>query len=259
MAITRVRIEPESHHDSLDQFLASRSGADTLKQSKRALVVSKYGSKFCTLSTETLQSVDAESQRDVQWYYEEYALKDPFAKARADAVRYKLRQHGQRLLKEFLLPEICPSSIRNDCVLLEIHDAKYAVEDDESSSLQKFYWEILEDRSLWQEVYNFEPVSIHVVRVHSSSMASETVPCSPSAMKRVLAITARPSLTKDIPHRLITRSIADAVNVVGRSKASLEIVRPGTFASLEERITRHPPGYFQVLHLDLHGDADDTG
>ena len=106
MAITRVRIELESHHDSLDQFLASRSGADTLKQSKRALVVSKYGSKFCTLSTETLQSVDAESQRDVQWYYEEYALKDPFAKARADAVRYNLRQHGQRRWRERELPPL---------------------------------------------------------------------------------------------------------------------------------------------------------
>jgi hypothetical protein len=47
----------------------------------------------------------------------------------------------------------------------------------------------------------------------------------------VLAITARPSKQNDLPHRLIARA-----NLC-RSQHHLKI---------------RPPGYFKVVHLDLH-------
>jgi len=51
----------------------------------------------------------------------------------------------------------------------------------------------------------------------------------------VLAITARPSKENDIPHSLIARAISNAIGKFSGEagvKPSPQIVRPGTFATL---------------------------
>ncbi|KAL8746950.1 MAG: hypothetical protein Q9190_001112 [Brigantiaea leucoxantha] len=129
-----------------------------------------------------------------------------------------------------------------------------------------FFWKILEDTSFWGDFFHWKPRQVTVVRVYENQNSAPIVRDSmhtalPSCTEPtiVLAITARPSRTKDIPHRLITRSISAAVDMIRHnsdSQATSEIVRPGTFEALECHIRRHPYGYFGVVHLDLHGDSD---
>ena len=79
--------------------------------------------------------------------------------------------------------------------------------------------------------------------------------------RNVVAVTARPS-ARDIPHRLITRSIAWAIKTVDESTngtARLQIVRPGTLKALVRILGEHPSGFYDVLHLDMHGEADESG
>lgn len=236
----------------------------------RVLVSVESGSihKHCPASEDLLKTVNGESLTDFRWYFEQYITKEPFAHARARMIARKIRDQGRKLLESFLQPVICPNSKAPDHFVIEVRDLG-AGEAAGNSFIHKFFWETLEDTSLWRDVFHLEPLQVTVVRVHENQNSAPTIgdsaytsPTSSTEVTHVLAITARPSHTKDVPHRLITRSISAAIDTIrndSNSQAALHIVRPGTFEALERHIKRHPYGYFGVVHLDLHGDSDGQG
>lgn len=275
MTVVRLRIEPDSHADTFDKFRDpthpqdAREHSITGPSSCRAIVASKYGRKFCEASPETLQMLSLVEAKEVQWYFEQYLLHDPFSTSRAEVVQRRLKQHAKNLIKDFLVPEVCPSSLDAFELLIEIHDARHVRPSNVNDSLHRFYWEALEDNTIWEALTVRTPLRVCVVRVHLPGRAyvpqisSDSLPSSsPSKSRHVLAVTARPSHLDDIPYRLITRSIAAAVSALVSSteaKPSLEIVRPGTFQALNTHLHKYPAGHFEIVHLDLHGEADLNG
>ena len=263
----RVSLLPVSvaapHESSNASFASTKARVDDILVSVDSGPIQKQ----CSASEDLLNTVTGESLEDFQWYFEQYIDKEPFAHARARTIARKIRDQGRKLLESFLQPVICPNAQAPRDFILEVRDrgASEAVGD---SIIHLFFWEILEDTSLWRDVFHFEPRQVFVVRVHEPrnlATVGDSIPSSLSSstgVTHVLAITARPSLTKDIPHRLITRSISAAIEQIrndSHSQATLHIVRPGTFEALECHIRRHPYGYFRVVHLDLHGDSDGQG
>ena len=269
MAIIRISLQPAGdqvagEHDTA-QGLSTQDNNRRNKAPFRVLVDSQAGRKICQTSEELLATIDLPSQKDVQWYFEDYVINEPFASARARAVRRKLRKQGQQLLRDYLHPVVQLDDEYPPEFLLEVR--KEHAESSVAHALHQFAWEILEDTDLWQDVFQAKPRKVIVVRVHgNANLGGKPGPadlCS-STLKatNVIAITARPSHTKDIPHRLITRSISSAIDAIreqSNSPATLEIVRPGTFKALEHHLQQFSCGYFQVVHLDVHGDADSTG
>ena len=180
----------------------------------------------------------------------------------------KIRNQGRRLLESFLQPVICLNAKALEHFVIEVRD--WVTGDVAGNSfIHRFFWETLEDTSLWSDVFHLEPRQVTVVRVHENQNSAPIIgnsihtslPSSTDAT-HVLAITARPSYTKDVPHRLITRSISAAIDKIRNdsdSQVALHIVRPGTFEALERHIRHHPYGHFGVVHLDLHGDSDEQG
>ena len=66
---------------------------------------------------------------------------------------------------------------------------------------------------------------------------------------RVLLVVSRPSAEADVSYRLIARAVMGSLEQVG---AEVELLRPGTFSALEERLNTDP-GYFDLVHYDGHG------
>ena len=271
MTITRVLLQPIGHHAAgehdPEQDLLSRESNVTAQSRSQVLVESPFGRKVSEASKELLKAINVESQKDIQWYFEDYVISEPFARARAQAIRRKLRKQGQQLLRHYLQPEIHLDDEYPTEFLIEVRNghSNAAV----AHALHQFSWEILEDTNLWQDVFQAKPRKVTVIRVHGNVDLREKpsydgLCCSSSNLQatNVLAITARPSHTKDIPHRLITRSISSAIDAIrerSASAATLRIVRPGTFKALKHHLEQCRPGHFRVAHLDLHGDADGTG
>ena len=266
--IVRVSLQPVSVA-AVDKTPNASSGS--MKAGADSVLVSvESGSvhKHCPASEDLLKTVTGESLEDFRWYFEQYIIKEPFAHARARTIAQKIRDQGRKLLESFLQPIICPNAKAPEHFVLEVRDGG-ASEAAGNSIIHGFFWEILEDTSLWRDVFHLEPRQVTVVRVHESKTQDQTIGDSihtslPSSTEatHVLAITARPSHTKDIPHRLITRSISASIDMIrnnSNSQATLSIVRPGTFKALEWHIRQHPYGYFGVVHLDLHGDSDGQG
>ena len=266
--IVRVSLQPVSVA-AVDKtpnasFGSIKAGAESVLVSVESGSVHKH----CPASEDLLKTVTGESLEDFQWYFEQYIIKEPFAHARARTIAQKIQDQGRKLLESFLQPVICPNPKAPEHFVLEVRDWG-AGEVAGSSIIHGFFWEILEDTSLWRDVFHLEPRQVTVIRVHEIKIQHQTIgdyihtplPSSTEAT-HVLAITARPSYTKDIPHRLITRSISAAIDTIrndSNSQATLTIVRPGTFKALEWHIRRHPYGHFGVVHLDLHGDSDGQG
>lgn len=244
--------------------------SSTSSTGKRVTVISNFGRHVCEASENSQIILGQETLNDLQWYFEEYPLKEPFAKQRAEFARRKLRQHGSSLLQDFIPKEILTVQCHLLDILIEIQDTGSGNAPTQKHFVDLAFWELLEDAELWQESLGLLPRSIHVVRSHPSNRlqgqegveARQTceLPTNPNQRHHILAITARPLDIKDIPHRLITRTIASAVRSVpqsSRDTPTISIVRPGTLAALQENLGMHPPGYFDILHLDLHGDISD--
>ena len=265
MGLVKISAEPFSREpfSRNEQFPVQRIEP----QGQQILVRSASVSQVYSLSAELLKTVDAESLKSFQWYFERYTLDEPFAYTQARVIQRRLRNQGRLLLKEFLLPDICPQPNSSNDFLIEI------VSTDDTSSrdcpLHQFFWEVLEDGGLWYDVFRTRPRSVTVVRVcrqngtsGADAGAEQASPNVTSRMKNVLAVTARPSHTTDIPHRLITRSISAAVcqsPTELKPSASLEIVRPGTFDALAKHLAQHDKGHFGIVHLDLRGGTDTQG
>ena len=266
--IVRVSLQPVSvaaFDKSLNaSFGSMKAGPDNVWLSVESGSVHKH----CPASEDLLKTVTGESSKDFQWYFEQYIIKEPFAHARARTIARRIRDQGRKLLESFLQPVICPNGKAPEHFVIEVRDWG-AGEAAANSSIHVFFWENLEDTSLWRDVFHLEPRQVTVVRVHENQNSAPTIGDSmhttlPSSTEatHVLAITARPSLTKDVPHRLITRSISAAIDTIrndSNARAALHIVRPGTFEALERHIRRYPYGHFGVVHLDLHGDSDGQG
>ena len=273
----RLQIRPPSDAELLEDrlrqsHLQDGDHAGNTSRARKVLVVSDRGSRICVLSPKTVESGSDERHAALRWYFEQYPVRDPFASSRADAVQRGLHEFGKGLITEVFLSSIYHSYSQQDHLLIEIHDAHARDGDDTTSWLGRLSWEILENKTLWSKIvtaYSFEPRRIHVVRVHASqrTIQRRATDHKMSASEKkdygrnVVAVTARPS-ARDIPHRLITRSIASAIRTVDKSTdrtARLQIVRPGTLEALVRILGEHPNGFFDVLHLDMHGEADENG
>ena len=266
--IVRVSLQPVSvaavDENPNASFNSMEAGAGTVLVSVESGLVHKH----CSVSEDLLMTVTAESLKDFQWYFEQYIINEPFAYARARTIARRIRDQGRKLLESFLQPVMYSNVKAPEHIVLEVRD-RGAGEAARNSIIHEFFWEILEDTSLWRDVFHLQPRQVNVIRVYenqnSAPMIGDAIHTSrPSSTEaiHVLAITARPSYTKDVPHRLITRSISAAIETIrnnSNSQATLDIVRPGTFKAFESHIRRHSYGHFDVVHLDLHGDSDGQG
>ena len=191
---------------------------------------------------------------DLRWYIEDYARNDPFSLQRSRSVESRLQSYGLSLAHAICKSDVVLANFLDSVLLIEV-DGRGGY----SHRLSSIHWEILEDLSLWSA--DVRPCRVSVVRrIYAPGSMNETPPLATSAEfgpsstpQHILALTARPRLFSDIPHRMITRSIFEAVQSSKNKTATLKIVRPGTFKALQEALFVYEPGYYGLVHLDLHG------
>lgn len=192
---------------------------------------------------------------EVKWYIESYVRQDPFSLNRAQAAELALRSYGSSLANA-----ICAS----DAVLVDLYDSELMIliADHAEYCLRfsRVHWEVLEDVKIWDA--DFRPRRVSVVRQANVADSSDddsytqTFIQSRSSQQHILAVSARPLQDRDIPHRLITRSILKVVAEEHKrspTAPTFEIVRPGTFQALESVLESHDIGYYDIVHFDLHG------
>ena len=220
-----------------------------------AHVTSRWGSSFQPFSSELFETVTFERTKEVEWYLETYPVQDSFAELRAQNVEQLLKKHGRILLENLFPIQILPPKQKNCRFILKISTSLNG--DPKSTNNPSFFWEILEDTELWQKAVNVTPLSVTVIMVHSCTSSQQSLVNENDS--KIVAVTARTAAQGEIPCRMITRCIQDAVkqNASCQTNFSMHIVRPGSFDTLQTHLQQRSYGYYKILHLDLHGGLND--
>ena len=120
-----------------------------------------------------------------------------------------------------------------------------------SPEFHHLHWEALKDPELPQPFAlqasfvrrNFQPQAI-------------LAQLRPSPTINLLVVSARPCGGRDVGYRTISRPLVNALRQANL-RVQVDIVRPGTYAALEQQLEavqdRHGAGYYHVVHFDVHG------
>jgi hypothetical protein len=120
----------------------------------------------------------------------------------------------------------------------------------------RLHWECLELLDYWPR--SIRPAAVNIRRLVSTTISRHPI----SHNRRVLIVSSRdPNRNSEcIPHRQVSHP---AIQTLHRAKKEFAVdieavvVRPGTFEALEDCLAHYKPGYFNLLHIDVHGSVED--
>lgn len=203
---------------------------------------------------------DAERLR---WYLEDYPTVDPLDTARADTASRSVADYGRALSKSLFVDEVLRwfESVVQPVALQIVIEAST-----QATTIFSLHWEILEDTSLWLSSHpsSFQQKLLRVgvwrkLKTPGAHCTTIHFPITNDAPAfRILLVVARSNVFTDIGHRTISRPLIEIIETISSSDQSVmvEIVRPGTWEALENCLQIHPPGYYHVVHFDMHGRFD---
>lgn len=204
---------------------------------------------------------------DFRWNLEDFATKDPFNATRAKKVDENITLYTS-ILVDFVLGTLQhPDDLLGSKLVIKLSDkwvgsSLPSATSDGANIVPLIQWECLEETNLWPAKHR--PESVVVVRCTTCKNIQEgglSTPVKDGKSVRILALSARPQGDRDIPHRLITRTMYRVIESLQNQQypPELYIARPGSLEGLERALSSREPGYFDIVHLDVHGIADLEG
>ncbi|KFA49871.1 hypothetical protein S40293_01320 [Stachybotrys chartarum IBT 40293] len=229
--------------------------------------------------------LDSAERSLCRWYVEKYVQLSPFWLDEADEAELLLAYYGNNLLRQLplrslLQPQLQGASydLNNYLIHIYIYDNDAEVHGHSQDSIHRLFWETLEDSELWdhprwkvvvQRSMLRLPIDLpYVARLPWPS----AMPTQQSVCLNILLVIGRdtsrnPSSYEDSDPFLATDVLFKVQrhhqSLQSRSKLNIEIARPGTLTALEQHLDRaeavHGPGYFHIVHFDMHGKAGKVG
>ncbi|KAL8919116.1 MAG: hypothetical protein Q9172_005146 [Xanthocarpia lactea] len=202
---------------------------------------------------------------EIRWYLEDFAQHHPFERERAKDAETALIDHGKTLAFYIHCSKILESSRstkKRRTLIVEIEDSP--------EMPPSMLWEALERKGALDSFGNVD--SAIVTRVFTSGPLGHglrdiaIVDCNgePNYLT-VLIVSARADFEKDIPHRLVAQEALKSLHAVTdpypmlKDVTRLEVLHPATFKAFQSHLEGQRPGYFSLVHLDLHGVEDASG
>jgi hypothetical protein len=122
------------------------------------------------------------------------------------------------------------------------------------ASLHSIHWEVLEDVDMWGDRVKFRTVVRR--KLPEVDMQSSALPQKVSAGFNILLVVARELLadSSEISSRHMSMEVVDVIRELpSGTQVHLEMVRPGTWEAFEKHLESRDPGFFKLVHFDMHG------
>ncbi|KAF0329452.1 hypothetical protein GQ607_003401, partial [Colletotrichum asianum] len=210
-----------------------------------------------------------------RWYIEQYVQKSPFSAEKALEAENMMYVYPEKLLASLPLQEIF--LLRHDLkqrgagpkffYLYICQDAGQCA----GTTIHQIFWETLEDPRLWNS--DIQVIVQRSISADSSTSAKHTDHIVPSiASDGTVTINLLLVIARDLRRDEFKRQDASptlAINAILKIRdrlkerrspiqLNLEIVRPGTLKAFKEHLQRTEdgkgPGYFHIVHFDMHGN-----
>ncbi|HQY92427.1 tetratricopeptide repeat protein [Caldilinea sp.] len=182
-------------------------------------------------------------ERRLEWYFEEH-LRYPFLESvAANEAAASVRVYG-----EALFAAIFTGAAYGPYYAARLRGVEHITfEITGSPAWHARHWEALWDPALP------EPLAVQAtfVRRNLTPQPAPALP-DPAPTLRLLLVTARPGGARDVGYRTISRPLLEMVRGADLP-VEIELLRPGTYRSLEEHLERRGAGYYHIVHFDVHG------
>lgn len=196
---------------------------------------------------------------EIRWYLEEFAQNQPSAAERANDAKTALIEHGRNLAFYVRSSNVVGFTEGPQILNVEI--------DDGPEMPSTILWEALERKDAMVSLPGVSAVMVTRVLIDSSPELSSTYRTLLDLDNRldILVVSARPYFESDISHRLVANevlaSLASANEMEKRigANSNVNILHPATFEALRSQLESRAPGYYALVHLDLHGVEDSLG
>ncbi len=223
-----------------------RERAGSTEQVLHATLIIDEGNEF---PIEVADPFSAEEEQRLEWYFEEH-LRFPFTEqVKRDAAAASVQVYGEKLFAQvFKDPQalIDYGQLRQHPGVSEL-----TFEIVGSPEFHRLHWEALKDPALPLAFALEAPLirkSAHVQPVRAMAAPSPTI--------NVLLVTARPMGRGDVGYRTISRPLVETLRQAN-PRVKIDILRPATYQALVAQLdavrTAHGPGYYHVIHFDVHG------
>ncbi|HVB20442.1 MAG TPA: hypothetical protein VNG51_00665 [Ktedonobacteraceae bacterium] len=188
-----------------------------------------------------------EQEHELEWYFEEH-LRFPFTKkVRAKEAAESITAYGEALFKQVFISQDNPDIYANYRDLLRNGLQDVRIEIVGTPSFHALHWEALKDPQSPQ------PLSLQAIMVRQNIKPPKAwATMRPSTTINLLVVTARPRGKQDVGYRTISRPLVESLRQTN-IPVQIDILRPGTYKELENRLRAVPTGHYHVIHFDVHG------
>jgi CHAT domain/NB-ARC domain len=185
-------------------------------------------------------------EQQLEWYFEEW-LTYPMLNARkAEAAKASVANYGESLFNQVFKADI---DAYNDYRQLRNNLRQVKIEIvGNSPEFHALHWEAMQDTDLPR------PLAVDCVMLRKRIQKSAPSPANMEASPviNLLVVIARPDEEHDVGYRTIARPL---IEVIQKSKlpVNVDLLRPGTYESLERHLETKGAGYYHIIHFDCHG------
>jgi hypothetical protein len=205
--------------------------------------------------TVTIKSpIDKDEEEHIRWYVKEYALLDPYRIGRAQEAKALLKRYGNELAQTLqpatahIISSTSEANIRT--IRLEV------VSPSSTSRLQQLHWELLEFAD-WDFEAKIKFVVTRRIVVPGNDFFGNDIGSEQNI--RVLFTSAHPKADRDVDYRLISRHLVDLTDSPPlKGHCTVDFVRPGSWLFVGNHLKKYPPGYYSIVHFDVHGSISEN-
>ncbi|MBD2614558.1 tetratricopeptide repeat protein [Nostoc punctiforme FACHB-252] len=185
-------------------------------------------------------------ERQLEWYFEEWLTYPMLNGKKAEAAKTSVVSYGESLFNQVFKADIDAYShyreLRGNLKQVKIEIVG------NSPEFHALHWEALRDKD-WPRPLSVDCV---MIRKRLDKAASVAANMAESPIINLLVVIARPNEEHDVGYRTIARPLIEVIQK-SHLPVNIDLLRPGTYESLERHLEAKGAGYYHIIHFDCHG------
>ncbi len=185
-------------------------------------------------------------ERQLEWYFEEWLTYPMLNGKKAEAAKTSVVSYGESLFNQVFKADIDAYShyrqLRGNLKQVKIEIVG------NSPEFHALHWEALRDKD-WPRPLSVDCV---MIRKRLDKAASVAANMAESPIINLLVVIARPDEEHDVGYRTIARPLIEVIQN-SHLPVNIDLLRPGTYESLERHLEAKGAGYYHIIHFDCHG------
>ncbi|RUR83042.1 tetratricopeptide repeat protein [Chlorogloeopsis fritschii PCC 9212] len=188
----------------------------------------------------------SKEEKQLEWYFEDW-IAFPFTDITiAQRAAASVKTYGEKLFEQVFQVNFDAYSayrqLRGNLSQVQIEIVGKTPE------FQALHWEGMRDRDLPR------PLAVDCIMVRKNVKPAPPVAAAvqTSPVINLLVVTARPDEESDVGYRTISRPLLELIENA-HLRVNVELLRPGTYQALSDRLEEKGAGFYHIVHFDTHG------